>query len=235
MHRVVRDSERPPARGSIVPMIVIFGLIALAAVGMALIVDDPVLSVFFGAIALVVTIIPVSAIVVGRRATPGTVRIDRDAAALRFVPPPTAAVLFFVAATAIALVGVLSLAGGVTTTSRVASIAGAAGLLWLLQQLWGLRLPVGLTLSESGLRGVRGSKPVNLRWDELDQAMEAKGQLMLHPRSGPSIFIGSQYVASDPHVLVPVINFFVEHPEHRAVLATPMAALALVEQTATTR
>ena len=110
-------------------------------------------------------------------------------------------------------------------------------MLALASQLWSLRTDPGLTLSEYGLRGVRGSRRVDLAWSDLASASvisEKGARLVLTLRAGGAIVIGAHHIGSDPNAVAPIIDFFLDHPEHRAVLATPMAALALVEEKTTT-
>jgi hypothetical protein len=163
------------------------------------------------------------------------VRIDATADALRFVVPRAAPVLFFVAAIVGLVPGVVAIVEGFDEVGTWPAFFSAVSLVWLVQQLWALRLPAGLTLDARGIRGVRGSKPVDLGWHDLVRAevTAPKGiRLVLHLSDSGTIVLEPAYIGSDPNVLAAVIDFFVEHPEHRGMLATPEAALRLVEETA---
>ena len=241
LYPIARTTERLPLRGPIrsslaaVPLALLLGGFIL----LALYINEPTAWIIFGAPVLMIVTVVVGAMVMSRQLTATVVRISRRAGALRFVGAPTAPIIFFAAALIASVTGLFLVLSDVDVAGRLSGVVAGAGLLWLVQQLWALRLPSGLTLSETGLRGVRGSKAVRLLWDDLDHAeatsYKTSARLRLYPHVGRSVEIDPHYLASDPNVVAAVINFFVEHPEHRAALAAPVAALDLVTDWAKTK
>jgi hypothetical protein len=55
---------------------------------------------------------------------------------------------------------------------------------------------------------------------------------VLHLRSGDDITIDPRYTGSDPNVVAPIIDYFLNHAESRDTLARSRAAIALVETAA---
>jgi hypothetical protein len=162
----------------------------------------------------------------------GVVRIDPKYVSLRFVAAPNVALLIL----AIYLFGLLpGLAMLMARSGRfrlmiiLVSLTAVAG---IGQQVWGLTMSPGLTLTQTGLHGVRGSRRVSLTWADLDRAYVSampKQRLNLRPHSGKTIAVLILFTGSDPNIVAHIINFYLAHPEHRALLATPEAALALIE------
>ncbi|GAB3604696.1 hypothetical protein GCM10027413_01050 [Conyzicola nivalis] len=238
---VERASTRVPVRTTPVnPVVavVFLGAIVLIFAALAIFNVYPSARFAFIAAAVFLMLFPVGVGLLNTRLKPGVVRFDENAASLRFIPQAAAPVLFFAAALVGLVPGIVALVNGLDAIGRGLAVISALCLVWVLQQLWALRLPAGLVLDEHGIRGVRGSKAVDLSWDDLAKAevTAPKGiRLTLHLRPAGSVVIEPQYIGSDPNVLAPVINFFREHPQHRAALATPRAALELVEAHASAR
>ena len=239
MDRVARDEPGvalPSAKPNPLAITLLIGLTALVFVAFAVGADNPVSRAVAAAGAVMLVLILIAALRMPGDISRRVVRIDTNAGALRFVGPRLVPVLFWLAALAGSVPAVAALAFGFDLVGRAMLFIGLVALFWVGQQLWALRTPRGLTLSEQGLRGVRGSKPVNLGWDDLSYAEAISSpqgaKLVLQLRPSGAIVIMPHYTGSDPNVLAPLINFFLAHPEHRTALATPMAALVLVEEQA---
>jgi hypothetical protein len=167
------------------------------------------------------------------------IRIDSGFAGLRFVAPVTTQALF-------SIMGIIGLIPGLVVAAEISAgitRRGAIGfialslvfLVVLVQQVMSLRTPVGLALTPDRIRGVRGGKQVDLPWNDLArvEVIHAKGaQLVLHLRSGDDITVDPRYTGSDPNVLAPIIEYFLNHPGSRDTLTEPRAAIALVETAA---
>jgi hypothetical protein len=236
MDRVARDEPQVPLRSpraNPVGLAIVVGLAALGFVAAATGADNAITLAVTASAALMLVLLLVSALLMPGDISERVVRIQADAAELRFVGPAAVPTLFWLAALVGSVPVVAALVFGFDYAGRALFLIGAVAVFWVGQQLWGLRTPRGLTLSEQGLRGVRGSKPVRLAWDDLsyaDVATTRQGaKLVLHLRPTGVIVITPHYTGSDPNVLAPLINFFLAHPEQRATLATPMAALVVVE------
>jgi hypothetical protein len=242
MHRVARGAPQVPLHastyrpGAAIAMFVV--LVAITA-AFALFSDDNVMRLMMAAVGMTLVLIGVAGVLHQNAVRDRTVRIIPDIAGLRFVGPASVRVLFFAVAVVGVVPGVVALSTGVPEGVRrgglfILVMSGGA-LFWVAQQLWALRTPPGLTLTEEGLRGVRGSKTVRLDWDALERAevVESKGaKLQLRLRTGGVMLIEPRFMGSDANVVAPVITFFLQHPEHRGILSTPEAALELVEENA---
>lgn len=114
---------------------------------------------------------------------------------------------------------------------------GVGSVIWLTMQLFSLRLPAGLRITEDGLTGVRGVGPRTFSWDEIvDVTPEIEGRevaLGLTDVHGLITNVGaSSYLGSDPALVAQVVNHFLDHPEDRHLLSDPSAAIRRVEQAA---
>jgi len=212
-----------------------------------------------GSFAAAVTFLTIGNLVLIPTTRPDTVRVDLQAKGLRFDTPAIHIPLFCLAFSFGVLPGFVVLFIGVDNTSfswlNRCIIFSLLSLVGLAFQLWSLRVPRGLTLTESGLRGLRGSKFVDLAWADLVGAKAMAGDSVGYWsvwRSGPSaraiargkgrggavvvleldncksIELNAAYTGSDAHVVAMIINFYLAHPEHRALLSTPVEALARV-------
>jgi hypothetical protein len=242
MHRVARGAPPVPLHaanyrpGAAIAMFAVAVLIAAAFAGFA---EDNATRVMMAAIGAMLALAGVGAMRHQNAARDRVVRIDPAFPGLRFTGLTSVHVLFFASAVVGIIPGLVALSAGVPAGTRrgglfILLLSGIAAT-WIAQQLWALRTPAGLTLTEHGLRGVRGSKPVQLDWNALDHAevVTSKGaKLALHLSTGGVIEVEPRFTASDPNVVAPVINFYLQHPEHRGILSTPEAALALVEESA---
>jgi hypothetical protein len=242
MHRVARGAPPVPLHASTYrpgAAIAIFVVAVIIAAAFAVFAEDNATRVMMGAIGAMLVLSGVGAIRHQNAARDRVVRIDPGFPGLRFTGLTSVHVLFFAAAVVGIIPGLVELSAGVPAGTRrgglfILLLSGVAAA-WIAQQLWALRTPPGLTLTEEGLRGVRGSKTVRLDWDALDHAevVTSKGaKLALHLSTGGVMELEPRFTASDPNVVAPVINFFLQHPEHRGILSTPEAALELVEENA---
>jgi hypothetical protein len=242
MHRVARGAPPVPLHaatyrpGAAIAMFVVAVLIAAA---FAVFAEDNATRVMMAAIGAMLVLAGVGAMRHQNAARDRVVRIDPAFPGLRFAGLRSVHVLFFAAAVVGIIPGLVALSAGVPAGTRrgglfILLLSGVAAA-WVAQQLWALRTPAGLTLTEHGLRGVRGSKTVRLDWDALERAevVESKGaKLQLRLRTGGVMLIEPRFTGSDANVVAPVINFFLQHPEHRGILSTPESALELVEENA---
>lgn len=244
MSRVALNAPAVPLYTSkqspVVAFVVLIGVAALAG-AVAAASADPQLTPFMATFALMFV---AAAIVVYRWSTvvqARVVRIDPVRSALRFAAPVTIqlgfAVLGLLALLPLVSVVLFGLPREAPLGLLLLLVVGGGAVVGLGQQLWALRAPAGLTLSDSGLRGVRGSIRVAISWSDLSHASVIPGkaaQLVLNLRTGAVLVVDPHRIGSDPNVVAPVVNFFLANPRHRATLATPMAALALVEEHAAT-
>ncbi|MBF4632864.1 hypothetical protein ITJ38_00420 [Agreia pratensis] len=216
-------------------MAVFGGFVALAARGTA----------FGWVMAALAVILGTFGVLVGRWAesiTPRTVTIDPSIAGLRFVARRGTRAIFPVTAVLGLLPAVVSLVfelGG-TPVAQQFSIGrwgpyglGLLSLGWIVAQLVSLRTPPGLTITDRGLRGARGDRRVDLRWEELARVDVAGGdrgaKLLLSPVGCLPITIEPRWLGSDPNVVAPIIRHFLENPADRPLLAEPGAAIQRVE------
>jgi hypothetical protein len=228
--RLLSEKFKPGA------VIAVLGLMFAVGMAFALFNEDPGYRVIMGSAGLVALLALFALLMLHISMKERGVRIDPRFAGLRFVAHSTTNALF----TAAGLVGLVpglvvaaELSSGITRRGAIAFIAlSLVFVVFLVQQVTSLRTPAGLALTPDRIRGVRGSKSVDLPWDDLARAevIFANGaQLVLHLRSGAAIKIDPRYTGSDPNALAPIIGFFIDHPEFRDRLLAPDAAIALVE------
>lgn len=232
----VRARGYRPALG-----IVLIAVTAFLPLGVALVAVEPGLRVFMAALGLLILgAIPLAVSWTGALVE-GRIRVDADAAGLRFVPPRGFAIVPFVVAVAGLLVAglpvVLAASGlpatvgnGITRFSPF--LLALACLVWLGYQVWGWREPAGLTLTPAGLRGVRGGAHVDIAWDDLARVdlVDVRGaRVALYSRSGAATVIVPQHTGSDPNLVAAIIAHFLAHPEDRAALTDARTATAVVE------
>jgi len=252
----IRPSKAGAGNGLLIALMI---APALVLVVVAIVVPDLPLRVVTGSLAAMLTFLAIGVVVLNTTVRPDAVRVDRTAKGLRFVNPGICLPLFCLAFSC----GVLPSFVVVFIGSDILSLTwvyrcivyGLLSLAGLAFQLWSLRVPRGLTLTESGLRGLRGSKLVDLAWADLVGANVVAGDRVGYGsawRSGPSaraiargkgkgrailmlkldsitsIQLEPVYTGSDANVVAIIINFYLAHPEHRALLSTPVEALARV-------
>lgn len=169
----------------------------------------------------------------------GFVRVA-DSGALRFAPSRTLELLPLVIATLALLPGVLQIVatlGGSSFGSRGGSVwltlASAAGLVWLVQQLWSLRLPTGLSVTAEGLTGVRGGGKLNASWADITDVSLLRGangdKLHLITSNGSLAQISAAAIGSDPGVVAAVVKHFHAFPAARSSLVDGARAIRAVE------
>ena len=230
-----RVPTRPTGYNARLSLGVGIAIFALAVI-FAIVAEPNVIGLLVVSLALTFLFIAVGASVMQVGLRDRSVRINPSAQTLRF-EGSQAGVMFFAAAAVVQIVpGLLVVTAWLTDGLQLPGVALIAlslvGLVWLTQIIVSLRTPAGLTLSVSGIRGVRGTKNVDLRWDSLLGAgviFVKDSRLVLSLTTGGTILIAPQYTGSDPNVVAAVLNYYRAHPEHRALLANPRGALDHVE------
>ena len=98
----------------------------------------------------------------------------------------------------------------------------------------GGRTPPGLTVTDAGLWGVRGSARVALSWIDLAgvSVVDAKGaKLVLQPRAAAPIVVEPRWTGSDPNLVAAIVGHYLASPADRPLLAHPRDAVRRVETT----
>lgn len=162
--------------------------------------------------------------------------------ALRFIPPRSLWVGNVVVAFACLLPGAVSVIiivmdlptqRGLTKSTTVGPyVLVVIGLALLIQTIWSTRTPVGLSVHPEGLRGVRGTKRVDLRWDDIESVSpfgHHGPKLLLITANHDAIIIDSHHTGSDPAIVARVIEYFRKNPLQRTQLRDGAAAINIVE------
>lgn len=223
-----------PASG--IAILIAFGLLIVGTATIALVADDAGFRLFMGscAVLLLVAVSAVSAYAFA--VTRGVIRVDAGAPALRFAPPARVRTLF----TALGVAALLPVAATLLTGTigdtplRGGGVIGLGVLavIWIGQQLWSLRVPRGLTLSELGLAGVRGTAAVSVAWSELAHAeavWDRGAKLVIHRTGMSALVIEPRWTGSDPNLVALIVTHYLEHPEDRGLLGDAEAAVRRVE------
>lgn len=221
-------------------------VIAFAVVPLFLLLvdDQPGSRLLMGALTVTIIVVGVGLLASFGAIEAGVVRVDRDAATLRFVPPRAATLPR--TATAIALLlpaiaqGVADAAGlptGLTTAvlSRAPYLLGALGVVVLAVRLWQLRVPTGLELTPTGLRGIRGVADIDLRWDDLADvgvvAAPAAKLTLVTRGGGGGVLAPALALGSDPNQVAAIVRYYLDRPAERGALEEGgVAAVRRVEQ-----
>ena len=160
---------------------------------------------------------------------------------LRFLPPRRIALSYLMTATSGLFAGTCAVVGTFTFAEgfdqhwgrRSPGLIFVLSLLWLAQMAWGLRRAVGLELSPSGIRGVRGARDVSASWDEISDVIAhvtpKRAFVFLTFTDGHYANVDATYLGSDPAVVVAAIRHFQWNPGDRALLLNPREALRAVE------
>jgi len=238
----VAASTLPPGVGvAVLAAVAVVGVLLAAAPG------QPGFRILLGALAVFAAVSAVLLVPWTRAVETGRVRLDPDADALRFVAPRALPVGMLALAVVALAAGVLALVlrlAGVAGASEVGIGAvgplalGAVGLGWLGQQLLALRVPAGLTLDADGIRGVRGTRQVDIAWHDLAgvDVLAARGaRLVLTPRDAGPVVLDPHWFGSDPNVVAVVIAHFRDHPADRSALADGRTAIRVVEEAVSPR
>lgn len=243
-HLLRPESSRFPVDTTRLPPAVGVGLLAVVtaiAVLLAALPGESGFRIVLGTIALFGAVSAAMLVPWTGAVAAGRVRVHGTTGVLRFVAPPAIPAGMFALA-------VIALAGGLVAVGlRLAGVPdvaqvgvggtgpyalGLVGLVWLAQQLWALRVPAGLTLDARGVRGARGTRHVDIPWDDL-AAVDVVGtrgaKLVLTPRGGSPVMLDPHWFGSDPNLVAPVVEHFRVHPEDRAALVDGRAAIRLVE------
>ena len=112
-------------------------------------------------------------------------------------------------------------------------IASGASLIWLGQQVWSLRLPAGLTVSDDGVLGVRGAGAINCAWQDV------AGFFIMQTATGDALVIESPVrsfrpipagpIGSDPAAVASILEHLRLYPADRARLVSGRDAIRAVE------
>lgn len=215
------------------PAIAVFGIGFAIGVGFAIFHPDVHFRVMMAAVGAVMGLLLAILIVLQNAMHVRTVRIDENYAGLRFVAPIALDILFWAIGVVGLVPGFVVMSGGGSQRGGIAFIVlSSIFVAWIAQQFWALRTPRGLTLTETGLIGVRGSASVSSTWDGVTgvELVYVRGaRIVLHLRDGRTVTLDPRYTGSDPNVLATIVDYFLRHPADRAALADPRAAIALVE------
>jgi len=207
-------------------------LAAAALMAFIAVADDRLgLRLVMVAYAVTLVCIGVCLMVMAGSLVPRTVRIDTDAASLHFAPSARATVTSVVMGVSMllpAIAQIIAVRQSLPTMQGIFITGGpyvlaVLGVAVVGALLWRLRTPAGLELSPEGLRGIRGSAAVDLPWDSLAAVQLASAptaRLSLIPSGGARpILVPMAPMGSDPCLVVPIVRYYLDHPEERALLA----------------
>ncbi|MEV8250422.1 hypothetical protein AB0O87_05800 [Microbacterium sp. NPDC076768] len=111
-------------------------------------------------------------------------------------------------------------------------VLGVTGLVLLGWMVGELRKPLGLTLDERGLRGVRESASIDVEWDDIVRVSTCgphKAQVMVQLRDGGRKVVGGTQIGSDPTFVAAIIEYYRLHPAERIHLSDGPGAIRAVE------
>lgn len=215
-----------------------FALLALVCIVGALVSDSGLQRIAFGSFAVASALFGWYVAALASAQAPGVVRLAVPGV-LRFQPTRTVAVLPWAISVLAIVPGALRIAwvageppargaGGVWLM-----IASGAGVIWLGQQLWSLRVPTGLTVTEEGLRGIRSGPATDLTWDELTSVEGLHGssgpRLMITTSTGALRPVPPYAIGSDPITVAAIVDHFRRNPQDRHVLNSGWDAVRAVE------
>lgn len=221
----------------------VWALLIVPAVAFAIAFADSRIGfkLFMASVGITMLILVVALYFRSRALRSGTIRIA-DEGELRFVPPGViragnmgVAIAFLIPAVASLIITLLDLPTqqGFSRLTVVGPYLLAAVGIWLLvKEVLSERTPAGLQVDADGLSGVRGTKRVDLRWEDLENAT-AFGRhgpkLMLLSRNQGPLILESHHFGSDPAIVAEVIEYFKANPTQRAQLVDGAAAIRTVE------
>ena len=227
----------------------VWALLIVPAIAFAIAFADPRIGfkLFMGSAGITMLMLVVALYLRSRSLRTGNIRIV-ESGSLQFVPSGTIrvgavaiAIGFLIPAIASLIISLLDLPTqqGFSRLIVVGPYVLAALGIWLLvKEVLSERTPAGLQVDAEGLRGVRGTKQVDLRWDDLENAAafgKHGPKLMLLTRQQGPIILDSHYLGSDPAIVAEVIEYFKTHPTQRALLSDGASAINTVEQVAAKR
>lgn len=163
-----------PATYSATRLAWVFGAFVVVTGGVAVVAEESGFRLLMASLAVLLLLGGVATLLLQHAVEAGRVRLDVRAPTLRFAGPRAVGVFSALTAMLGLVPGVLALglpdagAGDAGRTRFVLFALSAVALLCLAQQLWALRTPSGLELSERGIRGVRGSARLDLVWDDVE-------------------------------------------------------------------
>ena len=215
------------------PAVAVFGIGFAIGLAFAIFHSDVHFRIMMAAVGVVMGLLLAILIVLQNAMHARTVRVDEHSEGLRFSAPIALDILFWIVGTVGLVPGIVVIAGAGSQRGSVAFIVlSLIFVAWIAQQFWALRTPRGLTLTPTGLIGVRGTARINTTWANVERVelVYVKGaRIVLHLQDSAPVTLDPRYTGSDPNVLAPIVNYFLRHPDDRAALADPRAAIALVE------
>lgn len=222
-------------------VIVVFGGLGLLAVIVSASAREPGFAALMGVLAVLMVAIGAVWLLWQGSTVARRVRVESVPGGLRFIPSIWVYVLFPILGICGLLPGAVALgfaaAGiGVMQEGSVSRLGpygvSLIALVALGHQLWVLRRPSGLTLTETGLSGVRGGPLVEVSWDDLSRVSvvaSPSAKLVLTPWNTSGLVIDPRWIGSDPNEVAAIIDYYREHPRDRRLLADPRAAIRRVE------
>lgn len=174
-----------------------------------------------------------------RAQEPGWVQVGATGP-LRFAPSRSLQLLPFGIAVLAVIPGILQLVAatsgagfGARGGSIWLTLASGAGVLWLGQQLWNLRLPTGLTVTPQGLVGVRGAGHLHASWEDIAEITVTRAgngaKLHVIASNGSLAQVPAAALGSDPSVVAAIVRHFHTSPGDRQVLDQGVRAIRTVE------
>lgn len=116
--------------------------------------------------------------------------------------------------------------GGLFRSGNILLPIGLTGCTGLVVEGPKLLFPSGLTLTSTGISGVRGAQKLMLDWNQLERVHVVTGKrgarlIFTTITSATPIDIASRLLASDPRVVAQVIEFYRTNPQLRTELDHP--------------
>lgn len=111
-------------------------------------------------------------------------------------------------------------------------ICPLAGAFMVGEALWSLRRPVGVTLDEKGVRGVRGGPRFDLPWAEVIdvKVIETKMQRFLVLEAADAdARIPEGTVSGDVYAVATIVKYYLDNPEERGRLVDGLDAVRHVD------
>lgn len=193
---------------------------------------------FMWAIAVAVSLMLVTVMVTGTYQRARRVSVVTRAESLSFTPPSGVLVVLYVL-TGLAGVSIARLWAHTEQWSHLSLymrgavvVAPLAGLFLIVETLWSLRRPAGLSLSEAGLRGVRNGTHVDLSWDqvvEVSVGEAGKRRFLVLVGNESRLRIPEAATSGDVYAVATVARYYLEHPEERYRLGEGISAIHHVD------
>lgn len=232
-----------PSKDAVSPEVswLFFGTSAAVVFVLSFVTELPLERISFLSMGFLFLCIAAYAVAFTQAPHPGMMRIE-DRATLRWVPkisialvwPPIIAIIGMMPG-AFALVGPLFLGerfgGGWNYWGFI--VVSLFFTVWLVQYLWRLRGPTGLSASPMGLSVLGEFRRVLVAWDDLVEANVSSGKngivLRLWSTKYGVTNIAAGSIGSDPNIVAAIIEYFRTHPEDRHYLASSGEAIRMFE------